>query len=419
MNESPPNLRSIAASILLSTSPGISGSYICSNPIRRKRGIAAGYTLLELIIALALLGGLMTIAWSLMGTYRRAEQRSWSLSERARIVRTVQSWLSFDGLQLVALMPQNTPGVESPVPDAGLGFTGSSLGFSAGTYTSVSPALFYERLLNAPFIEQDQAGEVELSLEDLYDRPANADSSGKGTLFPPQSVVVEYVLEPFAESYLESTSPRGSDLRYRLIRREWVRSEQIPQSLSNSLTEADPDRVLSLQDLYRIDADRLASKGVLLRESTIDGLLNAEFQYFDGVAWFDSWDADPNAATANDAAIELDNPFLKNQNPRLPRAIGLSFDFPERAAMRPIRRQGPTRAADESNTLSGDSPDDTMAIASQWESVLAQSGAAEMAVEGAGPLSQNSLREVQIIIRTCDFAASRNIPLPNPTAGAW
>jgi len=84
---------------------------------------------MELMIALGLLGALMAVAWSLMGTFGDAEIRGWKLAHRVQTIRSARDWLESD-MQHLALSVRPTV-LDMPVLSEGPYFTGDSLGFTA------------------------------------------------------------------------------------------------------------------------------------------------------------------------------------------------------------------------------------------------------------------------------------------------
>ncbi|MCA9131805.1 MAG: type II secretion system protein, partial [Planctomycetales bacterium] len=126
----------------------------------------AAYTLLELMIALGLLGMLLSVAWSLMGTYRDAEQRGWKVARRTQVIRAARSWLESDmqhvllsdsPSQVAAARSGGSPaasGLSGVLPTAPPGaasanwrFVGNAQGFSATIAPSLDPLPFLERLM--------------------------------------------------------------------------------------------------------------------------------------------------------------------------------------------------------------------------------------------------------------------------------
>ena len=110
------------------------------NPLRHRKSslpVRSAYTLLELMLALALLGALMTVAWSLMGTFRDAEQRGWKLSHRTQTIRAAREWLQSDIQHLLQNEPSvaNSPAIKSRL-------NGNTLGFTA----SIAPSLTCQRV---------------------------------------------------------------------------------------------------------------------------------------------------------------------------------------------------------------------------------------------------------------------------------
>ena len=75
----------------------------CHRPLSSVRPaptVRCGYSLLELMLALSLLTALLAVGWSMLSTYRNAEQRGWRLNERVQSIRAARQWLELDLLHL-------------------------------------------------------------------------------------------------------------------------------------------------------------------------------------------------------------------------------------------------------------------------------------------------------------------------------
>jgi prepilin-type N-terminal cleavage/methylation domain-containing protein len=303
------------------------------NPKKPRAGAArirCGYSLLEMMIALALLSALLAAGWSMLAIYRDAEQRGWRVVERTQSVRVAYSWLQNDLMHIAA--PENSvqsqPTTEARTPtspsatqgvNAGAGnrsavqsrnfvaqsrnqqlLVGTSGGFTATITPSIDPVPFFERMLAGQQVEEDggQANAMQLpgtsqSLgDDLPDAPVDK------PLWPPQSVQVEYELALSSETII------GDEVVpiYDLVRRERVEQDQLQ-------TEQSPwqstEQVLTIDDLYRQSDASDRGNQALLQENRLPGLAKAEFWYCNGAQWQRSW----------------------NSSDRLPTAVALVFDF--------------------------------------------------------------------------------------------
>lgn len=257
--------------------------------------IRRGYTLIELMIALALLGALMALAWSMLGSYRQAEQRGWEQSYRMQLVRAARELLEDDIDHLAALPPKVCFIDEAAGPLAGKGFRGTSTGFSAEIFPSIDPLPWLERI--ASFGDEGTEDGVELS--------GGADEErgvGSGKVVPRgplDRATLRYSLEPFAES---AEGKPVANLRREL--------NTIGRPRRGSEVGGDPQRRLDASDLYRSSVDSASGAGDAAegRElTTVRRLANPRFRYSDGRDWLSQWEEASRGG--------------------LPRAIELSFDL--------------------------------------------------------------------------------------------
>jgi prepilin-type N-terminal cleavage/methylation domain-containing protein len=285
--------------------------------------VRKGYTLLELMLALGLLGALLAVAWALMGTYRDAEQKGWQLSMRAQTVRALHDWLQQDIDHLCLSTERQPSGGQATLFAAARNnpstaghhyFSGTSLGFTLTIEPSLDPLPFLERLMQ------------DADASSFAPSPANTpilagirpDSPPRAKLWSDGAVRIEYQLLPTSGPNSEApannrgTTPRDRQALYRLSRTARADPEagQRRSSALGSVESLPADRILTTQDLYRQTDDRaIGSTGPVLEESVLHGLLNPRFRYFDGRRWRDEWSA---------------------SNVAPPLAIALSFDMPQR-----------------------------------------------------------------------------------------
>ncbi len=403
------------------------------------------FTLLELMIALGLLGALLSVAWSLMGTFSLAEQRGWKITQRTQTLRAARLWLEEDleHLSIVDLVNPSSQTEANPL-------SGTDRQCTLRIAPSLDPLPFFEQLMSASL------GDMSSPLED-DDRPAGsvsatANSSSLQTmesgrlatlageledfgqepadLFPWSGgqVTVEYELSPMLDrsvstiagatgsgtnrvgNSLASDMPNNDmlasgaasdadDTQYELIRRERVDQTQFASEdelagLGGSTSPA--DRLLTTADLYRQTDERFEQRGVVVRESRLVGLVRPRFQYCDGKAWRSQWDS--------------------RSSGRLPTAIALSFDFPERAKM---RRQDANTLTDEAENDFGL---DSQSLMSSGEEGMSYAREALVEVDNTGDTSllQAGEREIQIILRISNQRARLSSSSPvssanNPT----
>ncbi len=338
------------------------------------------YTLLELMLALALLGALMTVAWSLMGTFRDAEQRGWKLSHRVQTIRSARQWLQHDMLHVIR--KDATPTVASKSR-----LNGNSLGFTASVSPSIDPLPFLENLMSDPLevIRESEDRQPEVS---LYSDSDAVVEQARQSLWPAETMEIEYKLTPTedagttAESLLQPSDL--SDVQFSLTRRELLDANSLPNQGNSSLSGPQSnnlaDRVLTAQDLYRQTDETVESTGVSVRETTLSGLTNANFQYFDGKGWKREWNSD--------------------QSGSLPAAIALCFDFPARADIKPpepksIPASGEDGLSDATDLLGSNPRDAGLSFA---DSALAAQPTAESSSTSESSLMQAATHEVQIVV---------------------
>ncbi len=258
-----------------------------------------GYTLLELMLALALLGALMSVAWAIMGTYRDAEQRGWKLSHRTQVMRSAREWLQGD-LQQIAPVKAD--------------FWGDAMGFSVTIAPPLDPLPFFEQLMS-----QSQATDSALptlfntdteplaSMDPMADVSQPSIPSLAQSPWPADQIVVDYRLVPTAPPSASASQSSGraitsiaNDEQFTLVRRERMALASPSSENGIALDQATDNssaanRLLTAQALYRQTDERQASGGAILRESKLTGITNVRFKYCDGVSWLASWEAGSTA----------------------------------------------------------------------------------------------------------------------------
>ncbi len=259
----------------------------------------AGYTILELLIALGLLGTLLAVAWSLLGTYRSAEERGWRQGERLQKVRLARLWLQTDAMQMceadeydMADAGLESGGSLSAVSALGE-FRGDARGFSIDVLGSIDPL---------PWLDELMRGVEPLTqTTDLLNSEVGATSA----LGRDQRTIVSIEYRLVSAGASLGAEP-VSNLRRRLTPRDgWQSTKDASES---------KERLLTSEDLYRVDDEPVvedASASNQREEGVLQGLEAARFRYSDGTSWKASWDS----------RIES----------RLPSAIEFVFDFPTTA----------------------------------------------------------------------------------------
>lgn len=352
---------------------------------------SSAYTILELMLALALLGALMTVAWSLMGTFRDAEQRGWKLAHRTQTIRATREWLENDVQHLLQNSVDTSQGAQSQL-------IGTSQGFTATIVPSLDPLPFLQELMTNPLGEYNEPNEPEVSSQSALGFDANA-VVVQPSLWPSESLQVEYQLEPIDEGSAPTESQTLTvtslvDTQFTLTRRERLSPGAMPSNeVAGSLLAlpSAADRVLTAQDLYRQTDTSAVTTGIAIRESRVDGITNAQFQYFDGQSWREDWNS--------------------NEAGGLPKAIALCFDFPARADMK-VPESKPTQPSSEDNLLESSAGNSQLSFA---DAALAAEPTAESSNLGESGLMQAATHEVQVIVYVGGVLTS---PGPRPLASS-
>ncbi len=359
-----------------------------------------GFTLMELMIALGLLGALMAVAWSLLGTFRDAEMRGWKLSYRTQTIRSAREWLENDLQHLVPFaapaqpvsstraLATTTANVVSNTAGTAT-FYGTAMGFTATISPSVDPIPFLGNLMSDP---------ADMNLADTGEEMKLGEGFGEAarpaSLWPADYLEIEYELVPMPDNLSSKPSLSSSisdglldETQYSLVRREQV------DVGSRAVSEAPSERVLSVQNLYRQADESVLTNASPMSESRLDGLMHPQFRYFDGIAWVAQWNS--------------------GQRGGLPRAIAFGFDFPPASEiLHPSERpsQEPTEADRlEDNYLTTTEP---LLNPLEQESETIQ----ERASGGNQGIMIVSTNEVQLVIFVASGIVSKGVASVQPIA---
>ncbi|HAN99566.1 MAG TPA: hypothetical protein DCQ98_20025 [Planctomycetaceae bacterium] len=304
-------------------------------------GPRVGHTLIEVLIALALLAVLIGLIAGLMSTFGRAEATAQRTAIEMRTLRTVRRQLEEDLQRLVTAsdstspLPSSSASVESEAFDApsniGLGgfapidrrpsprrsdlvFDGTSLGFRCRIELDDDAGVWLETLV-APS-DSDIVGETDAtSLASPIDSLASSPRSplGPSDSGSPIGSARRMPIEADLE-YRLASDPEFPGFGRRLRRTLTPRTPpiSITRSAGPAANMVDPNTILDASDLYRTspstnsDAIDLAVDSMVSRTLIADGIANARFRYSDGTGWYRNW----NGAARG----------------KLPRAIELTFD---------------------------------------------------------------------------------------------
>ncbi len=341
------------------------------------------FTLIELMIALGLLGALMAVAWSLLGTFRDAEIRGWKLSSRTQTIRSVRAWLE-DDVQHLAVVDNATtattnaqnpkkPTTNTPAPKSSKAFhfSGNAMGFSTVIAPSIDPIPFLENLMSDT-MQPEQASSLESSLLGVNPMgEASSMAAVSSSPWPAEAVEIEYQLTPVSSDSVSSSGPRtgiSDQTQYVLTRREML------DTTAKSVVDSPSEQVLTAQDLYRQSDEDVPVSSQPIKEVRLEGLMNAQFRYFDGTAWRSEWNSAQQAG--------------------LPHAIAFGFDFPATADMKaPSEKTTPPSNEDRSSTE--DTLYTNLPLAGSGLSTEAMAEVASASDQG---LMESSTNEVQIVI---------------------
>jgi prepilin-type N-terminal cleavage/methylation domain-containing protein len=328
-----------------------------------------GFTLLELMIALGLLGALMAVAWALLGTFRDAEMRGWKLSYRTQTIRSARNWLEGDlqhlMIDVAPLQPAIATQSVSTTQATQSAFHGDGTGFSATISPSIDPIPFLGNLMSDVSDSEFGNSRDELAAGDELEEAVPS------SLWPADFVEIEYELVPMEPTATASTGIANGlidQTQYALVRREHV-------SISGGTSMQLPaERVLNVQDLYRQQGEDLLTKATPTKETRLEGLMRPEFRYFDGELWVKQWNS--------------------SQRGKMPRAIAFGFDFPAaKDLVRPSERVINLEAQSARSTESELSRDFTRNATDQVEDIASLRTAGD-----SQGIMISSTKEVQIVI---------------------
>ncbi len=261
-------------------------------------GVRPAFTVLELMIALALLVGLLAVAWSILGSYRNAEQRGWRQAYRLQVVRAVRELLDEDVAHLQVRSERGDADIATERPTAVASeFLGDPGGFQVTLLPSLDPLPWLAQV-TAP--NEDRVS----TAEPLGDSAGTAGSSDL-------AAAVRSPLDRVRLTYRLSLETTGGEEASYLLQRSVASlttafgSWQETASVASDAPRA--DEVLTVEDLYRSEetGGETGGDGATI---VIRHLVAARFRYSDGTTWQDEWDS-----------------LIRGS---LPRAIELRFDHP-------------------------------------------------------------------------------------------
>ncbi|TWT80832.1 hypothetical protein CA13_22780 [Planctomycetes bacterium CA13] len=257
-----------------------------------------GYTILELMISLALLATLMIVAWSILGSYRVAEERGWNQTYQMQMIRVTRSWLESDAAHFaeprsVASVFEEDTGPPSRMSEMTV-FKGDEQGFEVDVIPSVDPLPWLEEVTR-------QAESLSTTTQAM-----NLENENPAIALDPLAVYhLRYEIVA-ATGFVAATGVDSEEETFQLDR------ELLPiDRWSAASPSRASEKLLSTEDLYRLTDDEALSETTTVTErqvASIRNLVAPRFRYSDGSSWIGQWDSQ-----------------LKGG---LPRAIELSFDLP-------------------------------------------------------------------------------------------
>jgi|694.fasta_scaffold00861_31 prepilin-type N-terminal cleavage/methylation domain-containing protein len=263
------------------------------------KGFRQAFTMLELIIALLLLGVLSALAWSILDSFQNAEQRGWKLSTKLQTIRSARLWLEEDLQHVAPPLPSLLSSANSfAARNQTVSLEGSSSGFTVRYAPSIDPLPWLEELL--------------VGSADTASLPPGLQSASRLGLFPVEA------------NYRVS----GSTSLTKTIR------SLAPSQLSRDDRSASDEPLRTTADLYRnVDpSSSQANPTNILSTSTLESLYRVRFRYSDGTNWKSSW---------------------TNGGNNLPKAIELSFDLDAPQDLVDNRDSSPIKE-DESSALASE-----------------------------------------------------------------
>jgi hypothetical protein len=260
---------------------------------------------------------------------------------------------------------------QAPKSSQAFRFSGNAMGFSTVVAPSIDPIPFLENLMSDS-VQPEQASSLESSL--LGVNPIGEESSMvmvSSSPWPAEVVEIEYLLTPvLSDSVSSSQALVGSSnqTRFVLTRREMLDTN------AKSVLDSPSEQVLTAQDLYRQSDEDVLLSSQPMRELRLEGLMNAQFRYFDGIAWRSEWNSALQAG--------------------MPQAIAFGFDFPATADMK-APNETATPPSNEDRSSPEDTLDTNLPLAGSGLSTEAMAEDARASDQG---LMESSTNEVQIVI---------------------
>jgi prepilin-type N-terminal cleavage/methylation domain-containing protein len=268
------------------------------------------YSLIEVLIALAILGLLMGVAWGLLGSFQETQERAWRQTERIELGQQVRSRLHHDLLQSNGHQrrispsnnaPQANPRRSSPSTAGGNSgsamtagrFSGDENGFTLELTPRLSPVHYWTHLLNTPsesLLEAaPQLPRLPLRIEIAWRLEENGFGDFESFLL---SREMRFLSKEDDEEPVDSM---GRDRR--VGRRELLE----PSAVERAAREQSRSEIAKIGRQGELENPFPSSSEDLLE--TWEGISKGRFRYHDGTGWTQQWSAGPQASVPY--AVEL------------------------------------------------------------------------------------------------------------------
>jgi prepilin-type N-terminal cleavage/methylation domain-containing protein len=268
------------------------------------------YSLIEVLIALAILGLLMGVAWGLLGSFQETQERAWRQTEQIDLGQQVRSRLHQDLLQSIGHQVRIAASNNSPpAPSRGSSpaaagrnpgnamtssrFSGDENGFTLELTPRLSPVHYWTHLLKTPseslFEAAPQVPRLPLRIEVAWRLEENGFGDFESYLL---SREIRFFSEEDDEEAVDSIGPD---------RRGGRRDQPEPSPVERAARGQLPNEGSTNGQQGELDNPFPSSSEDLLE--TWEGISKGRFRYHDGTGWTQQWRASQQAAVPY--AVEL------------------------------------------------------------------------------------------------------------------
>jgi prepilin-type N-terminal cleavage/methylation domain-containing protein len=272
-------------------------------PVHRQRDRRAGFTLVEILVALGLTLLLVTVVYMALDLHYEMSTAGRGVATKAQLERAIIERIESDLRSVVFQLPNaSTPEGEAADEDPVSSSSSSSSSSAAGEESAGSAATEFRIQSSSSSAETESSG-----------------SGFIGGIMGDADTIMIYVSRPSREGYATS------DLRsvsYFIADRH---GEGLAKAMADRIPEQridDPDhdsKYDHLVGLSRLDGDQLQLQFADEEQSSDEALalqtellapevVSLQFRYFDGLEWYEEWDS--TAAGAIPAAVEVTLGFV-------------------------------------------------------------------------------------------------------------